>query len=669
MKQPTTTSWKERWQRWQLRLLRSFQVAFVLFGLNVVVAVAETITAPGMLSWIDLRDSDDVNVWSYTIHLGKPMFDFGADVSGLLTEFVWELYRSTVVLVIWFLDWVLSFDWFGIFIAPIVGVGDSLKGTIDKFNLTPTLLLITAVAVGLALMRGKYATAVYETVAAGVVFALATGALASPTQMIVGDKGWISQTREYTMQFAAELSTSQKQPGQAPKSADEGRKEITSMMMATFVRKPSQIINFGRVIDGTDCQGDYTAAVKEGRDKVRDAIGRCNREAFDYSDKPTPGMLGSVFFLLPASFVILALVVIMCGAIILALFNAAISSLKMTIDVLTAILPGGARRSLAASLADVVIGLGMFIGSVLFLLIFLQLVQEGYGKASNPMKAFIITDIMLVVGIVAFIKFRGKISAAASRLSDFLTRRPDGKSLGASAKGPSNAIPTMIAGAYGARQAGALMAGGGRAAGRAARATRNAGQKVAGKIANSSAGQAAAGKLSEVRTAANNKMQGLAGNILTPKNIGMAKALASGAVGVASGNPAAVAKSAFDFNQARKKLPQRPAPPAEKKQVGLKSPSGGVPAPRGEKGTQVYKPRLRSSHSGVGGQRPRRNDQHRRPATPPPAAKPEPAKGPVAKVLTALRRDKQAPAPQVPVSTPRTTAPRRSAPVRPGRTR
>lgn len=414
-----------RRQRWVRRLRRTFIVAAVLFGITgVLYAVGDSGSGqlgqtPPSMAWIQLSDDKGVDAWQYELAIKTDFWEPGKAVSAMLTDFLWGVYRGIVLIAIWFLDWVISFDWLNLLVDPLLTIGEALSNVIDQLGLVPVFLLITGFVAALHLLRGRYATSIYEVAIAGIVIALAGGLLANPVQMVAGPGGWIYQTRDATMELVGAMD------GQA--ATDQN--SVTSALLKTFVRQPAQIVAFGKVLDGTGCEAEFDEAVLSGPhgydSTIRDAIRDCDEDAFNYADNPSGGMVVAVGTLLPSSIIIIAMAVIIGGFVMLAMVSVAVASLKGLVNLVTAVLPGGARRPLMQSAADIVIGLTIFVFSMFFLMVFLLVVQSLFtGAEGDPMQAFMITNILLIIGIVMFVGYRKRLKAAAGRLADFLAKRP-----------------------------------------------------------------------------------------------------------------------------------------------------------------------------------------------------------------------------------------------------
>lgn len=447
---------KLKWLRVRLRrLLIAVAVLFCTHG--VLYASADSgsgklgQTPPSMV-WIQVSDSRGINAWNYELAIKTDFgLEIGKTVFAIFTDFLWGGYRGVVMTAIWFLDWVISFQWLDLIVNPLIEVGTSVGAIIGKLGLSAAFIAITGLFAAIHIARGRHARAVYEVVVTGIVIALAGGALATPVQTVAGPNGWIVEAKNYTMELVNAMND-ETITGASQDQAVADHNGVTSAMIQTFIRVPSQIVSFGQVLDGTNCESAYDEVVKNGpygyTEDIRKKVKECNEDAWVYADAPSGSMVAAVGTLMPSSFIILAMAVLIGGFVMLALVSATMASFGMVINLVTALLPGGTRRSLAKSVSEVVIGIATFMFSMFFLMVFLLVVQRLYGSSSQPMQAFTITNVALIIGLIAFLRYRKRIQAGSEKLTDLLTRRPGGGSAKPVRSGPPTALLAAGYGAY-----------------------------------------------------------------------------------------------------------------------------------------------------------------------------------------------------------------------------
>ena len=383
---------------------------------------------PPVLSWIELTDSRGISIWNYELSL-----DRGGVTSpdkffwSAVTDSAWGAYRSWCALALWFLDWVLSFDWLRIIAAPLLTAGDAMASVVTQIGATKALLTITAVAAVVWMMRGRWATGIWELAIALVIASLASGVFAQPVRMLAGDSGLIAQSQQWGLTLSTTLANHGEPTGQ---NAQQLRKAQMGQLVDTFVRAPTQLVNFGRVLDGGKCEDVYNDALKGGpygtKSTIRDKVNGCDRALGEYAAQPTASMgLGSLLFM-PASVVVLLLTIVLAGSVIAAGCNAMFQGLKAIVTLITGLLPGGGRGSLMLTAAETVIAMAIILFTGVFLGIFLQVVQALFtsGSGESFPRTFAIVDVVLVVGIVIYRRQRQRLKDAAHRTAALLSKRP-----------------------------------------------------------------------------------------------------------------------------------------------------------------------------------------------------------------------------------------------------
>ena len=418
---------------WPRLLLLSVGLALLFAAVTVQPAAAAPPVvgqAPPEYSWIKIDDSHGVSVWNYELALDRGgITDPGKFVWSMIVDQTWGIYWTTVSMAIWFLDWVLGFDWVTLIATPLLSIGDALHATMSDLGLVPTFLAAAALLAVLWMTRGKWATGVWELAVTLVVAALATGALASPVHLVADPgSGYLYKARDAGFEIAAALATGHADSGQATPAAM--RQSLTGQLATTFLRQPAQIINFGRVLDGGKCESAYTDATKSGphgfESDIRDKVASCDSALGDYSDNPSASMATGALVFVPAAWVILLLGIVVAGSVLLAGVNVLWQSLKLIVNLVAGLLPGGTRGSLLLTLSEAVMSLLLLAFTTVFLAVFMELVQVLFREAKGDQipKAFLTTDIVLILGVLTYLKARRRINEAAHRLAQFLSQRP-----------------------------------------------------------------------------------------------------------------------------------------------------------------------------------------------------------------------------------------------------
>lgn len=489
-------AFKAAWVRLSRRAQRIFLVSVacpVLILATATAAYADGVSAPSSLSWMKIKDSHGISVWKYELSLDQGgVTNPNKMLWSSLTTLIWEAYRAYVAIAIWLIDWVLSFDWLATVSKPMMSMGDNLTVIVDAFGLVPTLLTITAIAAVLWMARGRWVLGIFELFLSLIIASLAVGALSNPVGLVAGQNGMLLQSRDFGLAISSGLVND----GDTTGSADDMRADVSATMADTFLRQPTQMINFGIVIDGTGCEKEWDDVIKAGTygedDDIRSAMGDCAGPLKMVADNPNSAMTMSAGVLFPAAFIVLVFAMLLAGAVLLASVQALYRGLKLILDLVLGLLPGSARGGLWMSIADLVMALVTVVFSVVFLTAYLLLIQAVFASGGAArMQTFFAVDILLVVGIILYWRGRGRIKAAAEKLAQALSSRPGGG--GASSLPARNKFnPTEIyykgklaaaGGAAVARGAGGVATGTGRALNTAGSAVGKTGA-AAGKVAS-----------------------------------------------------------------------------------------------------------------------------------------------------------------------------------------
>src|SRR5690606_4393054 len=386
--------------------------------------------SPPWGAFITITDSHGISVWNHQLSLDRGGL---LDISKYNWSFVidgwWGNYQLFCYLALWFIDYVMSFEWITLIATPVIAIGDAVQAVIDSIGLVPVFLGIMALSCGLWLLRGKTSTAVYEFAIASLIAALAAGALSDPVRMVAGPDGLIIQAAQAGQGIAAELTD----PGAADKTPEQLRQEQTGALVDIFVRQPTQLVNYGRIIDGTDCEDEYDEVLRDGPygskdDDVRKAMGECDQELGDYAANPGPTMANSAFVFSFGGLALIGLAVAIGAAVISAAVTAMFQGVKSVINLVTALLPGG-RGGLLLTITNTLMSLLIIIVASVFMSLGLLIIQEMFTSdtSSNLVERFLFIDIAIVVGVGVFWAYRKRMKNAAYSLAEKMTWRPGGR--------------------------------------------------------------------------------------------------------------------------------------------------------------------------------------------------------------------------------------------------
>lgn len=401
-------------------------MTLLVLGATPALADSGRSQAPWFLTWISLNDTRGISVWNYEMSIDRGgMTSPGKFFWSVLVDISWQIYRAVCAVALWFLDWVLSFEWVPVVATPLLAVGDAMQSAVNSLGLVPALLTLTAVVAVLWMARGRWATGIWELAMALVIASLASGVFAQPVEMVAGPDGLLVKTNQAGQELAAELATGEAEG----KTAEELRAEQTGALVDTFLRQPTQMINFGRVLDGTGCEAAYDEVVSAGPygndPDIRDRIKDCDEELYEYANDPTAAMaLGSIMFS-PASFVILGLAGVLAGSVVAAGCWAMYQSVKAIVTLILGLLPGGGRGSFLLTVTETLVSLLIVLFTSVFLGVFLLVIQAMFASPEGELaKTFFVVDVLILVGIIVYWKARARIKGMSQRLAAWMAQRP-----------------------------------------------------------------------------------------------------------------------------------------------------------------------------------------------------------------------------------------------------
>lgn len=441
--------WRTRLRRAMLRVVAGWH----LFGavMLCIAAPARADTSSGIphnivFGWMDVKDSHGISVWKYFMSIDEGSARNGSHVVySIIINIEYEGYRALTGAAIWFIGWALSFEWMQMLVAPVRTLGEALTSMTGQLNLSTTFLTVTAAVVGLWVMRGRYSTGIYELMVSCGIAAVAVGVLSNPVETIAGTDGLIMQTRDTGLQLAAGLANE----GNTDADPDQLVQSLQAELADTFVRQPTQLMNFGRVLDtepdGARCIEAWDAGHEDApgntKDTLKDNVKGCGGEGAkqmkDFADHPGPGQVLAGIVLVPAGYVVLIFGAVLAGALIGAVASALVSSLKMIPGLVVGILPGAGRGSLLKDLATVLMSLTIMLFALVFVVGYMIVVRAFFnGNGDNLIQKFVFVDIILVIGIVMFRRAMKRLRKVSDALAAKMAARP-----GASPSGIPRSTP------------------------------------------------------------------------------------------------------------------------------------------------------------------------------------------------------------------------------------
>jgi hypothetical protein len=322
--------------------------------------------------------------------------------------------------------------------------------------LTTTLLTITAFVAGVWMLKGAWSLGIYELVVSLALATLAVGILSDPVDLVAGDDGYIVKSAQVGLQLSDGIVNGPGPPGRPPPctpgapcpvSADasdgdsttfatenEVLEEQTQNLVDVFIRMPQQAVNFGEIIDGTGCESEYddwmeAEIVAEPDRWARVAFAECNPDASAVAENPDMGLVITSATITPGAIIILLFAALIAGVVLWCAVWVLFQSVKAIIALVVALLPGNSRNTFWSTIAEVLVWLGLLIFSLVFLAVYLVVVADVMQAQQDmgTIAMFLIVDIILLLGLIAFWRARGAMARVAERLTKTMGMRPGSK--------------------------------------------------------------------------------------------------------------------------------------------------------------------------------------------------------------------------------------------------
>ncbi len=308
-----------RFRTWVAASRRRRRIAWILIALFLLfvfpgfihaVSIAQNGTlvqtsAPNSAtSWMNIKDSQGVNVSSYT---------FVTDRGGVLNPgnmLLWGLlilvfvpWLTLVTAGLWLPDQTLDFRWMNMFSAPLRGMATNVTAQIATPLMAATAVSIGAFFVGYFIVRGNHAKAAWQVLMMVMVAIFGTVFLSDPLSKALSDHGVLVQGRDLGLSVAAGLNgNSNPNPNQLLSTMQASRAD-------NFARLPLQVWNFGHVVDkNPSCRAMWTAGMRSGdEDRVKNGMRSCgDSTAYAATQNPSVGQIGAGLLLLLCSIILLA---------------------------------------------------------------------------------------------------------------------------------------------------------------------------------------------------------------------------------------------------------------------------------------------------------------------------------------------------------------------------
>lgn len=350
---------------------------------------------------------------------------------------------------IWLFQWTLSFQWVDLVTAPAQLLSDGIVSVVSELNLIPLALTVAAIVCGLAIVRGKYASG-FLNIFISVLFAIAVaagGVLHNPVESVVGDNGAIHTAAQAGGELAVRITNDGSLPAGSSDISGMIDHSVSQQLVDIFLRTPTQIVAFGKVLQG-DCATVFDNAMKNvkvgdsGDNSVREAVAACDPAADAFIKNPNGQLitLWVVAFAMICLFILaIAMVLLLFWTIIIAAYKA----ISLIWKGLAAIFPTANRASVWYTAFDVLTALAMVAVSLIFLSAWLRFViMYMKGTAFMGVGQYVLVDALFIGGTILIIRIRKNLKASGKSMAERLTRLGLGNAKAPAERTPINPIQT-----------------------------------------------------------------------------------------------------------------------------------------------------------------------------------------------------------------------------------
>lgn len=268
---------------WRHKMITALAAAALLLVLGAAVAMADdgkgTSSSDGgnvLISWMGIKDSDGTPVAKYTLTMNQGGWnDAISAIFAKIASISYEIYLVITTTALWLIKFVLEFKWLNLFTVPFQTIGNGVNTAMDRFGLAATALAILAIIVVCTALAGRTAKA-FSNIAMGMLMiGVAATIFANPISELVGPDGLLAKGRDTGLEIATSVSGGHMSQSGGGANVDD----MVAHLADRFLRKPTQMINFGEVSDSVSkaCRQAWSEGIKkEHGDTLKDDIKGCD---------------------------------------------------------------------------------------------------------------------------------------------------------------------------------------------------------------------------------------------------------------------------------------------------------------------------------------------------------------------------------------------------------
>jgi len=424
-------------------------------------------SAPPYMPPTDLKDSSGVPLWRYSVlplDRGDVWHPTKTVVSGIV-DGVWIFNLACLSWCLWLLSFLLEFTWVDWIATPVGAIATTMQSVLSQIGWPALAMMIAGGVFGMAIALGKFARGTIDLSVSILCFVLATGALANPVTALTGEHGALTWAQSTGANLSVSvLDTEGADPTGTPDKS-QAQEMISQSLMGglidVFVRIPAQEVAFGHSLSG-ECDTTFTNQMKNASaydtssTTVRDAVGKCDKDAQEYVTHPSPGQVITALSIMGGSGTLLLIALAMALVCLIAVIYALLSAFKLIGYVYAAMLPGVAREGLWNSFIGMYVGalsVGVSIVTLAAYLRILSSVMKAVSEGGLPIVAqTAVINIFVIALIITLITFYVRMRKKGVRLAQWLAKLGYGGNGQPSSMSPIGKEALRTAGRYAANR-------------------------------------------------------------------------------------------------------------------------------------------------------------------------------------------------------------------------
>jgi len=374
-------------------------------------------------------DSGDgiVPIGNYDIGCANDGFlgDITCVTVGTATNLIFSLGKLLVAAAIWLLEAAVGFTLEDALTDAATSVAGILDGRVlGPMNLAHLGLVVSALYMGWQFLRGRVGIGAGEFALSLVILALLIHVSTGP-----GFGGAVTATMHTTGGISAEIVSLAADTDRS----DQVAGQVGGALMAGFVRDPYDTINWGRLLEGTQCEAARNEALVSGPHGFSDmprwmmkAAG-CEAEA-DFNDHATVGRLVGALLYLVVAVAALILLLVTAFTLVVAKGMALFLIALLPIALYAGLYPGAGRSLLWHWVAALVRVVALVIVMGIFLALLVSGLTGLLALDGGLWERFLLVVFFMAVMWVG----RRKLVEISSQFADSTLRRLESARLGGS---------------------------------------------------------------------------------------------------------------------------------------------------------------------------------------------------------------------------------------------